>query len=161
LETRVNSQIAASAALRAEEIVRIRADQARQWFLELETCPERYQFETHEGFAFTQGSFGQAGARFQTIERFYWLRIALSFELIEMGEQYVRFRLIRPPLPIWGAFVLTEVDAGCTRLCLAIGGTARLGTWVLRTPLIRGAVQRQIRGEVEHVKASMEAAYSL
>ena len=140
----------------AEASVRVDVGQARRWFLELETHPERYRFDTHAGFAFTQGGFGEIGARFQTWERFYGLRITLSFELTDVEDTRFRFRLIRPPLPVWGAFTIGAAGDETTVLRLAIGGTTRLGAWVLRVPLIRGAVRRQIRGEVEHIRASME-----
>jgi hypothetical protein len=148
-----------SAAIKAEETVHVSIAQARQWFMELEKHPERYRFETHAGFAFTQGNFGEIGARFQTRERFYGLKLALRFELTEVGDTRFRFRLIRPALPVWGAFAIEEVPGNGTSLSLAIGGTTRLGAWLLRLPLVRGAIRRQILGEVEHIKASMQDVY--
>jgi hypothetical protein len=148
-----------SAIIKAEETVNISIKQARQWCMELETHPERYQFETHAGFAFAQGNFGEIGASFQTWEQFYGLQLTLCFELTEVGDTYFRFRLIHPALPIWGAFVIEEAPGGDTNLSLEIGGTTRQGAWFLRLPLVGGAVQRQIHGEVEHIKASMEAIY--
>jgi hypothetical protein len=146
--------------IKAEATVNVSIAQARQWFMELGTHPERYQFETHAGFAFTQGGFGEIGARFQTQEQFYGLKLTLRFELTEVGDRHFRFRLIRPALPVWGTFVIEEAPGDNTNLSLAIGGTSRLGAWFLRFPLVRGAVQRQIRREVEHIKASMEVIYS-
>ena len=148
-----------SAVIKAEATVHVSVAQARQWFMELETHPERYQFETHAGFAFTQGNFGEIGARFQTREQFYGLKLTLCFELTEVGDKHFRFRLICPALPVWGAFAIEEAPGDNTSLNLTIGGTTRLGVWWLRLPLVRGAVQGQIRGEVEHIKASMEAIY--
>ncbi|MGD1991617.1 MAG: hypothetical protein PVI59_00340 [Anaerolineae bacterium] len=133
---------------------------ARRWFLELERHPERYQFETHAGFEFTAGSFGEAGARFQTWEHFYGLKLTLSFELEEVGKTHFRFRLIRPPLPVWGVFVLERASSDVTFLRLEIGETTSLGRWLLRLPLVRGAIQRQIQGEVDHIKESMETVFS-
>jgi len=148
-----------SAVIKAEATLNVSVVQARQWFMELETHPERYQFETHAGFALTRGNFGESGARFQTWERFYGLKLTLRFELIEVGDKHFRFRLIRPAFPVWGAFVIEEAPGENANLSLAIGGTTRLGAWFLRLPLVRGAVQGQIRREVEHIKASMEAIY--
>jgi hypothetical protein len=148
-----------SAIIKAEETVNVRVAQARQWFVELETFPERYQFETHAGFAFTQGNFGEIGAGFQTWEEFYGLKLTLRFELIEVDDRHFRFRLICPALPVWGAFVIEETPGDSTSLSIEIGETTRLGAWFLRLPLVRDAVQRQIRGEVEHIKASMETIY--
>jgi hypothetical protein len=148
-----------SAAIKAEETVNVRIAQARQWFMELEEHPERYHFETHAGFTFTQGNFGEIGARFQTWEQFYGLKLTLRFELTELGDTRFRFRLIRPALPVWGAFAIEEAPGDGTSLSLTIGGTTRLGARLLRLPLVRGAIRRQIRGEVEHIKASMEAIY--
>ena len=149
-----------SAVIKAEATLDVSIAQARQWFMELERFPERYQFETHAGFAFVQGNFGEIGARFQTREQFYGLKLTLRFELTEVGDRYFRFRLIRPALPVWGAFVIGEAPGDSTNLSLEIGGITPLGAWFLQLPLVREAVQGQIRGEVEHIKASMEATYS-
>jgi hypothetical protein len=144
----------------AETIVSVSVDQARQWFLDLGTHPERYAFETHAGFAFTQGDFGRPQSRFVSWEYFYGVKVSLGFELIEVGHSHLRFRLLRPPLPIWGAFVLEDAGGRATKVTLQIGGTARLGEWFLSCPLFRGAIERQIRGEVGHIKASMEALHT-
>ena len=141
--------------------VKVTSAEARKWFLDLETHPERYQFETHAGFAFSKGNFGESGARFQTWERFLGLTINLHFELTETGNSQIRFRLIRPPLPIWGAFAIKETTRDGIDLSLEVGGAGRAGEWFLRLPIIKGAVQRQIAGEIEHIKASMEALHGL
>ncbi|HIE38899.1 MAG TPA: hypothetical protein EYH30_04745 [Anaerolineales bacterium] len=133
--------------------------QVRRWFRSLEAHPERYRFDTHAGFTFVQGRFGQVGARFQTGERFYGLKLMLTFELTVVDEAGFRFRLIRPLLPIWGAFLIGRGPGGTTSLRLEVGAIARLGVWLLRLPPVRKAVQRQIRREVEHIKASVEAVY--
>jgi hypothetical protein len=142
----------------AEVPVRVAVGAARRWFMELETHPERYRFETHAGFTFTQGNFGEIGARFQTRERFWGLPLTLSFELTQVEAQRFHFRLIRPRLPVWGAFTIEETGDGTTVLRLDVDGTTRLGAWMLRLRPVRGAVRRQIHGEVEHIKASMEAS---
>jgi hypothetical protein len=149
-----------SAALAAETTVRASVAQARQWFLELQEHPERYRFETHAGFAFIEGDFGDVGAQFETWETFYGVKLTLRFELTEIGDRRFRFRLLRPALPIWGAFVIEEAGDSGARLCIGIGGTTRLGEWVLHIPLLKGAVRWQIHGEVEHIRASMEALYA-
>jgi hypothetical protein len=146
-----------SASVTAQVLVKADVEQARRWFLELESHPERYLFETHAGFAFTQGSFGEIGARFQTRERFHGLKLTLGFELIEITDTCFRFRLVRPPLPVWGVFVIERANGAITHLRLEIGGTTRLGACFLRLPLVHGAIQRQIRDEVQHIKASIEA----
>jgi len=145
-----------STAIQAATTVNVDIVQARQWFVDLETHPERYQFETHAGFAFDEGRFGQVSARFHTHERFYGLRLTLHFKVVESQDQIFRFRLIRPPLPVWGAFIIKVADSGTTDLRLEVGGTTRLGLWFLQLPLVKGAIQRQIQGEVRHIKASME-----
>ena len=145
-----------ASTITAQALVQANVDQTRRWFIELETHPERYRFETHAGFAFTRGNFGEIGARFQTWERFFGLKITLGFELTEVAHAHFRFRLVRPPLPIWGAFILDRAHGETTDLRLTIGGTSRLGTWLLRLPLIGDVIRRQIRGEVEHIKASIE-----
>ena len=143
----------------ATAAVGVAADQARRWFVELETHPERYRFETHAGFRFTRGNFGEVGARFETCERFCGLGLSLSFELAEVGDTQFRFRLIRPGVPIWGRFMIEETPGGTVELRLGIGGTTRLGAWFVQFPPIKGAVQQQIRREIAHIKASMEAVY--
>lgn len=148
-----------SAVIKAEATLDVSIVQARQWFMELETFPERYQFETHAGFAFVQGNFGEIGARFQTREQFYGLKLTLRFELTEVGDRHFRFRLIRPALSVWGTFVIEETPGDNTNLRLEIGGITRLAAWFLQFPLVRDAAQRQIRREVEHIKASMETIY--
>lgn len=151
--------------LEAKTDVLVGVAQARQWFLDLEAHPERYVLNTHAGFAFTQGGFGQTGSRFVTWERFYGLKLALHFELGGVDEQRFSFLLRRPPLPIWGAFVIEALETeGCeqdtVRLALQLGGTAWVGEWFLNCPLVRKAVERQIGYEVQHIKASMEALYA-
>jgi hypothetical protein len=150
------------AIVQAAAQVNVSTTQARQWFLDLKTHPERYQFETHAGFAFTQGNFGEIGARFQTWERFHGLRANLHFELTQTGESHFHFRLLRPPLPIWCAFrLIEETTDNTTNLHLEVGGTTSLGLWFLRLPLIKRTIQRQIQSEVDHIKASMEAVHGL
>jgi hypothetical protein len=146
--------------IRAGTLVRVTSAEARSWFLDLETHPERYQFETHAGFAFSTGDFGEIGARFQTWERFLGLTLNLHFELTETGGSHFRFRLIRPPLPIWGAFAIKEHRGSGIDLGLEVGGTNDAGEWFLRFPIIKPTVQRQIASEIEHIKTSMEALYS-
>jgi hypothetical protein len=68
--------------------------------------------------------------------------------------------LLRPPLPIWCAFAIEERVANATNLSLEVGGTTALGAWLLRLPLVKGTVLRQIQAEVDHIKASMEALYN-
>ncbi|MFL7792721.1 MAG: hypothetical protein AB8I69_11315 [Anaerolineae bacterium] len=148
-----------AATIQADASVDVGTKQARQWFLDLETHPERYQFETHAGFTFTAGNFGQIGAHFQTWEQFHGLQANLHFELTKTSDHYFRFRLLRPPLPIWCAFAIEERSADSTNLSLEVGGTTALGTWLLRLPLIKGTIRRQIQAEVDHIKASIEAIY--
>ena len=150
------------AVLQAITSVKISTTQARQWFLSLKAHPERYQFETHAGFAFTKGNFGEIGARFQTWEQFRGLGINLHFELTETSVSHFRFRLLRPPLPIWCAFrLIEETSDNTTNLHLEAGGTTSLGLWFLRLPLIKRTIQKQIQSEVDHIKDSMEAVYEL
>jgi hypothetical protein len=142
------------------EDVRVAPELARQWFIELQAYPERYQFGTHAGFVFTSGIFGEVGARFRTRERFRGLPLTLAFELTEVGESSFRFRLVRPALPVWGAFVIEGTGVNTTSLSLVIGEDRHRGAWFLRLPVVRGAVQRQIRGELAHIRSSMEALSS-
>ncbi len=141
----------------AKSIADVSHDEARQWFLNLKTHPERYQFATHAGFEFVQGDFGEIGARFQTEERFFGLRTTLRFELTDLERYRFRFQLLRPALPIWGTFFLERISDHQTAVHLRIGSDRDLGRLILNLPLIRTAIRRQIQGEVDHITASMEA----
>ena len=145
--------------LTASASVDVRPAQARAWFLSLADHPERYQFDTHHGFTFTQGDFGEPGARFRTEERFHGVRLTLKFELTEIGDTDFTF-VLREPLPdVWGRFSLAPRLDGTTDLRLEIGSDRSLARRVLGLPLVRGAVQAQITSEVSHIKASMESIY--
>jgi hypothetical protein len=147
------------AILSAQTVVDVSVRQARDWFLSLEERPERYQFDTHEGFEFVEGGFGEVGARFKTRERFFFLKLELLFELTEMGESEFRFRLIRPgSLGVWGRFGIDADGEGSAVLSLSIGSESGLGQLMLRSSPVATAVGRQINAEVKHIKASMERA---
>lgn len=139
--------------LTAAATVNVTPAQAQAWFLSLRDHPERYRFATHAGFRFTHGSFGEVGARFETQERFWGARLTLRFELCEVGAQHFRFRLLAPPLPLWGAFIIAGTTAPIT-LRLEVGATTRRGAGVLR--LLSGAIRPQIQAEVDHIQTAME-----
>lgn len=138
----------------AQADVQVDMQSARAWFLTLKTHPERYQFATHAGFRFTQGSFGEIGARFRTQEHFHGLQFTLRFILTQVEATRFQFRLEH--LPIWGAFTLDPQGAQSTRLQLDVGGNTSVGRCLLRCPPVYQAVKRQIQGEVAHIKTSME-----
>ena len=151
---------AEGAVLCAQTDVDVTVAQARAWFLSLRDHPERYRFATHDGVTFVEGDFGQAGACFQTRERFYGFKWTLHFQVEEVTETAFRFRLLRPSWAgVWGAFVLNELGAASISLRLEVGAATRLGRWLLRLPPVAVAVRRQIASEVAHIKASMEALY--
>lgn len=148
----------APAIISAESAVNVSASQARGWFLSLKDHPERYRFATHESFVFVRGDFGEVGSRFKTREKFPLLTLELLFELIEIDDNSIRFRLIRPAgLGIWGAFRVEEPSSESVLLQLEIGSTSRLGRLVLGFYPVTAAIRGQITGEVTHIKASMEA----
>jgi hypothetical protein len=130
--------------------------QAKQWFFELGDHPERYEFESHQGFTFTQGDFGEIGAEFKTEERFMGVSQTLKFVLTDVGEQHFTFKLKQPLSDIWGRFVLSESPSSATELRLEIGGTNAFKRLLLRMPLLSQAIRSQIQSEVEHIKASIE-----
>ena len=144
----------------AEEVVAISPQQAREWFLALGQHPERYRFETHEGFSFTKGSFGKVGARFDTREAFWGVRVRLRFELTEVSETAFAFRQYTPIPGIWGKFRILQTEEGGTRIRLTIGGENWLTRACLRLPGVRTAVKRQIEGEVAHIARSMAELYT-
>lgn len=142
--------------LSAEANVDVGQEEARQWFLDLESHPERYEFATHAGFEFTQGNFGEIGAKFQTEERFLGLKTTLRFALTDLETYQFHFQLLRPALPIWGTFSLECISDHRTAVHLEIGSERSLGHFFLNFPLIRTAIHRQIQREVDHIKKSME-----
>lgn len=144
----------------AQAVVNATLDQTVEWFMALKDHPERYRFASHDGFTFTHGDFGVGGARFETRERFYGLRLTLRFELTAIESTQFRFRLRH--LPVWGAFVLEQVATGAHQsifLRLHVGGTTATGKAMVRCPIIHSAIKRQIQGEVDNIKASMEGLY--
>lgn len=146
--------------LKAETRVDVPVGAARDWFLSLKEHPERYTFETHEGFEFEEGSFGEVGARFKTREQFFFLRLELLFELTAVRETTFRFSLARPSsIGVWGRFEIEE-DQGHSLLSLSIGSETRVGQLLLRCYPLAAAVYRQIRSEVHHIKSSMERVYA-
>lgn len=146
--------------LSARAVVNVSVKQAREWFLSLEKHPERYRFDTHEGFEFVEGGFGEVGARFKTRERFFFLGVELLFELTEVTESAFWFYLIRPrPMEVWGKFDIASEGEGRSGLSLSVGSENRFGQLMLRSSLVATAVHRQIHREVEHVKVSMERLY--
>ena len=145
--------------LEARDTVNVAPDHVRQWFSELDIHPERYQFDTHGGFNFTSGSFGQIGARFRTRERFRGILVTLHFELTDLRENGFTFRLVHPALPVWGAFLISQEADGAASLVLQVGEDAPQAAWFLRLPFVRPAVQHQINGEISHIKSSIESAF--
>jgi hypothetical protein len=144
----------------AERQVGVSVDRARDWFLSLEDHPERYRFATHQGIKFVGGNFGDVGARFKTREKFYFLSLELLFELVEVDGTSFRFRLIKPAwMDVWGVFSVRELSPGRVSLQLEIGsGTRRGASWLKFSP-VAAAIRRQITGEVDHIKESMESAW--
>jgi hypothetical protein len=147
------------AILGVQTDVGVPIESAREWFLSLQDHPDRYAFETHEGFEFEEGGFGEVGARFKTRERFLFVKVALLFELKDVRQRAFLFRLIQPSfLGIWGRFQI-EQDDGQSCLVLAIGSETRVGQLMLRCYPVAAVIHRQIRAEVHHIKQSMERVY--
>jgi len=150
-----------AAIISAENQVGVSVEAARDWFLSLKEHPERYTFDTHEGFEFEQGDFGEVGARFKTRETFLFLRLELLFELAEVRERAFVFWLRRPScIGVWGRFEIRENNEGQTILSLHVGSETRLGQLLLRSYPVTTAVHRQIRKEVQNAKLSMERVYA-
>ncbi|MFO7742562.1 MAG: hypothetical protein R6X31_09650 [Anaerolineae bacterium] len=146
-----------SPILTAQAVVDVPLDQAREWFLSLKEHPDRYQFDTHAGFEFVEGSFGEVGARFETQEKFLFFPLRFLFELTKVEESEFWFRLIRPlPMGIWGRFGIEEVGKGRTRLSLDIGSETGVGQLLLRWYPVGSLIRQQIHREVGHIRSSME-----
>jgi len=148
------------AILKVETEVEVPVDAVRDWFLSLEGHPERYAFETHGGFEFEEGGFGEPGARFRTRERFLFLTLELLFELTDVRERAFSFRLVRPStLRVWGRFEIEKEAQGRSLLWLKIGSETRVGQLLLRSYPVSLAIHQQIWRELRHLKASMEEVY--
>jgi len=146
--------------LMAETLVTVPVDFATAWFLALADHPERYAFESHAGFVFTQGEFGEPGSRFQTQERFAgFVKLVLKFELTEVDDYRFIFRSLSPARDIWGYFELEPASRNSTYLRLAVGSHRNFQRRLLGLPPVRGAVQHQIEGEVAHISKSMVLLY--
>jgi hypothetical protein len=146
--------------LRASVGIDASLERVREWFLSLDEHPERYEFGTHSGFVFTKGSFGDEGAQFETREQFAGVRIRLRFQLMDVDQRHFTFRLLEPPLAVWGAFEMEPALDSGSRLSLLIDSESRWARGFLRLPLIHGAVLRQIQREVSHIKESLERLYA-
>jgi hypothetical protein len=144
----------------AETLVSVPVDFAKAWFLALADHPERYAFDSHAGFVFTQGAFGEPGARFQTEERFAGLvKLVLRFELSQVEAHRFDFNVLSPTRDIWGYFELQPTSRNTTRLRLAVGSDRSFQRRLLELPPVRGAVQHQIEGEITHIGESMVSLY--
>lgn len=144
----------------AEALVAVPATFAREWFLALADHPERYAFESHGGFVFTEGQFGEPGARFQTEERFAgFAKLVLKFELAAVEDRRFIFNVLSPTRNIWGYFELLPISQYTTLLRLAIGSDVGSQRRLLAFPPVRGAVQHQIESEIAHISASMVSLY--
>jgi hypothetical protein len=144
----------------AATLVNVPVDFATAWFLALADHPERYAFESHAGFVFTQGEFGEPGARFQTEERFAgFVKLVLKFELAEVEDRRFVFDVLSPTRDIWGYFELEPASRNSTHLRLAVGSHRSIQRRLLGLPLLRGALQHQIEGEVAHISNSMVSLY--
>jgi len=144
----------------AETLVNVPVDFARAWFLALADHPERYAFESHAGFVFTQGTFGEPGARFQTAEQFAgFVKLVLKFELAEVEDHRFVFSLLSPTRDVWGYFELEPASQNTTHLRLALGSDRSFQRRLLWLSPVRGAVQHQIEGEVAHISKSMTSLY--
>ena len=144
----------------AESLVDVPVDFALAWFLALADHPERYAFDSHAGFVFTQGEFGEPGARFQTEERFAGLlKLVLKFELMDVEDRRFSFRLLSPTRDIWGYFELEPASPNTTHLRLAVGSHRNFQRRLLGLPPVRGAVQHQIESEVSHITRSIASLY--
>jgi hypothetical protein len=139
--------------------VNVAPDHVRQWFSELDIHPERYRFDTHAGFDFTSGSFGEIGAQFRTQERFRGIPVTLRFELMDLQRDGFSFRLIRPALPVWGAFLIEQAADGAAAVTLQVGEDTPQSAWFLRLHPVRAAVQHQIDGEMANIKSSIERTF--
>ena len=144
----------------AEDVINVSTEQARDWFFSLEEHPERYRFDTHNGFEFLEGGFGQVGARFKTHERFSVLKTELLFEITEVGESWFRLNLINPTwVDGWAMFSMQGLSSDSVSLKIEIGSDTQRGRSWLKFPLVKKAIRRQIAGEVAHIKEAMESEF--
>lgn len=145
--------------LKARTRIDVSPAQARAWFMALGDHPERYQFDSHSGFVFTRGRFGEVGALFETQEQLGRIRLTLRFELTRVTARQFDFVLRRPIASIYGRFALGPTCQGRTQLELAVGSPDIGKRLLLHLPIVRSAIEHQIRQEVEHIRKSMESLY--
>jgi hypothetical protein len=144
------------ALMTAQTVVAIDSEGARQWFLQLKDHPENYAFASHAGFIFTEGDFGEVGARFFTIERFHGFPLKLSFRLSAINATSFTFDLLKPLSNIKGEFSITQHENNTCTLTLTVSTGSNYTHRLLSIRPLYSAVQQQISREVNHIKTSME-----
>ena len=142
--------------LTAETDVHVNIDNVRQWFMGLKEHPEQYTFASHEGFFFTEGDFGEVGARFYTKERFSGLLAKLTFSLTEVTANSFTFELIKPLRNIKGQYALAQREQNITTVTLSVYARTKNIIRLFDIKPFSQAVKNQINREVQHIKTKIE-----
>lgn len=144
------------ASMQAQTVINAPIERVRGWFLTLSDHPERYRFESHEGFVFTRGAFGEIGSEFYTREKFFGIMIKLRFRISDVKKDVFTLSCLPPLKGSWCRFALAAESPEHTCLTLDVNTERRLHAILLNLPGLRNAIQRQINAEVQHIKASIE-----
>ena len=79
--------------------------------------------------------------------------------LAEVEDRRFVFSVLSPTRDICGYFELEPASRNSTHLRLAVGSHRSFQRRLLGLPLLRGALQHQIEGEVAHISNSMVSLY--
>ena len=142
--------------LTAKTDVNVNIEDVRHWFLGLKEHPEHYTFASHEGFYFTEGDFGEVGARFYTKERFSGILAKLSFSLTKVTDNSFTFELTKPIRNVQGEYTLTERERDITTVSLSVFARTRQILRLFKIKPFSQAVENQINREVQHIKTKIE-----
>jgi hypothetical protein len=145
-----------SLVMTAKADIHVDINRARSWFLNLKDHPERYAFDSHEGFTFIDGDFGEVGAQFYTIEHFRGIRTKLTFTITEVTPSSFIFEVTKPLRKIKGEFKLLELADDMTEITLSVFAPNNIIKRLFDVKPFYQAVYSQISGEVQHIKTSME-----
>ncbi len=149
-----------STLLQTQVVINAPRDDVRDWFLSLQTHPESYRFDSHNGFAFTKGTFGRPDSEFYTIERFFGIRLKLRFRITDVMRYDFQVEGRRPLVGSWCKFSLKAQSPERTILSLDVGTHNRIHAAFLKLTMLHNAVQHQIDAEVQNIKLNIESTFS-
>ncbi len=152
--------------IQAKELIDAPVKQVEEWLRSLESNPEKYQFDTHQGVRVLSGKLSKVGAVFATKEKFLGMMMELKFQVVKVSKSEFEFVLISlgwlKKLGVRGKFVLVPVAVDQTVLQLIVFnkmdgfGKRIMAMMLLYLSPVRFLVARQIGKEVRLVKREVE-----